>query len=131
MEFLPPEKVKVLDVKGKGRGVFATQDILAGETIEICPTIFLSEKEVSFLEKEADVLKFYYLIQTSIKKCCIMLGYGFLYNHSLNPNADIDYNEEKAEKWVYFKAIKDIKKGEEIVFDYEFDDNKEEFLDLN
>ena len=58
-----------------------------------------------------------------------MLGYGSIYNHSENPNAEIDYNEGKQEDFLFFKAIKDIKIGEEIVYNYEFDDNKVEFLE--
>ena len=34
MEILPPEKIKISDIKGKGRGVIATKDIKKGEIIE-------------------------------------------------------------------------------------------------
>lgn len=128
MEILPPKKIKIVDMPEKGRGVVATEDIKNGEIIEICPIVFISEKETSFFEKEKTVLKYYYLIQTATNKFCIMLGYGSLYNHSLTPNADIDYNTKTAENFLQFEAIKDIKAGEEIVFDYEFDNNVADFL---
>jgi len=131
MEIIPPKKIKIIDVQGKGRGVVATQDIAKDEIIEICPIIFLSEKEIEFFEKENTTLKFYFLEQYAINKYCLMLGYGSLYNHSQNPNADIDYNINNIQNYVIFQAIKDIKTGEEIVFDYEFDNNKEEFLKLD
>ena len=130
MEIYPPKKIKLVDIQGKGRGVIATQDIKKDEIIEYCPIIFLSDKEVDFLENKSDILKFYYLWQCTINKHCLMLGYGSLYNHSLNPNADIDYNTEKSENHLLFQAIKDIKAGEEIVYDYEFENNKEEFLEI-
>ena len=57
-----------------------------------------------------------------------MLGYGSLYNHSFTPNADIDYNVKNVENFLQFEAIKDIKAGEEIFFDYEFDNNIVDFL---
>lgn len=128
MEISPPKKIKVIDIKNKGRGVAATQDIKKGEIIEFCPVVFISEKEASFFEKEETVLKFYYLFQYAIGKRCVMLGYGSLYNHSKNPNADIDYDIKELKNYLFFQAIKNIKTGEEILIDYEFDDNKEEFL---
>ncbi|MFA5877758.1 MAG: SET domain-containing protein-lysine N-methyltransferase [Candidatus Staskawiczbacteria bacterium] len=129
MDIFPPKKIKVVNIAGKGRGVVATEDIKSGEIIEVCPIVFLSEKEVSFLEKESGVLKFYYLIQTATNKFCIMLGYGSLYNHSFEPNADIDYDTSNPKDHLFVEAIKDIKKGEEIVYDYEFDDNITKFLE--
>ncbi len=130
MEIFPPKKVKVVNIKDKGRGVLAVKNIKAGEVVEVCPIIFLSDKEVDFLRKDSDVLRFYYLEQYAIKRFCLMLGYGSLYNHSQNPNADIEYSEDNLEDFVSVKAIKDIKAGEEIVFDYEFDNNIEDFLSL-
>lgn len=131
MEILPPTKIKIIDIQGKGRGVIATDDIKRDEIIEYCPIIFISEKETSFFEKEKTILKFYYLFQYAIHRRCLMLGYGSLYNHSKNPNADVDYNTKESENYLLFQAIKDIKAGEEILIDYEFDDNKEEFLTLD
>lgn len=130
MEICPPKKVKVVGIQGKGRGVVATQNIKKGEIIEYCPVIFLSDKEVDFIKNKSDILKFYYLWQYAIDKYCLMLGYGSLYNHSSNPNADVDYNTKKSKNYLIFQAIKNIKSGEEIVYDYEFDDNKEEFLKI-
>jgi hypothetical protein len=132
MEILPPKKIKIVDIQGKGRGVVATEDIIKGEIIETCPIIFISDREVEMIEKNPDVLKYYYLWQYSINKHCIMLGYGSIYNHSKeNPNADVDYNTKDPESYLVFEAIKDIKAGEEITMDYEFDDNKEEFLKID
>ena len=128
-DIFPPKKVKVVEMPVKGMGVIATENIRKGETIEICPVVFISEKEVEFFEREKTPLKFYYLIETDTKKFCVMLGYGSIYNHSLTPNADIEYNYEKSERYVFFKALAGIKAGEEILFDYEFDkDFPEEYL---
>jgi len=129
MEVFPPYKVKVVKISEKGMGVIATEDIKNGETIEVCPIVFISKAEALFFETEETPLKFYYLqLEDESERSCLMLGYGSLYNHSLNPNAEVDYNEEKSERVIYFKAIKDIKAGEEIVYDYDFDDNVAEFL---
>jgi len=128
MEIVPLQKIKVVNIKGKGRGVVATQNIKKDEIIEFCPIVFISDQEASFFEKENTILKFYYLFQYAIGRKCIMLGYGSLYNHSKNPNANIDYDVKELKNYLFFQAIKDIKAGEEISYDYEFDDDKEDFL---
>ncbi len=133
MEILPPQKIKIIDIKGKGRGVVAIKPIKAGEIIEYSPIIFLSDKEIEFLGNESkfDILKFYYLYQAETDKHCIMLGYASLYNHSNNPNAKIDYDINESQNFVFFRALKDIIVDEEIVFDYEFVSGEEEFLKLD
>jgi SET domain-containing protein len=130
MEIIPPRKIKIIDVQGKGRGVVATEDIKSGEIIEICPIIFISEKEGDFFEKNKTSLNFYWLLQPETNKSCIMLGYGSLYNHSINPNAEVDYETKESKNYLFFRALKDIKSGEEIVFDYQ-SDSGEEFLKLS
>jgi hypothetical protein len=127
MEIIPPKKIKITDVKGKGRGVVALEDIKKDEIIEICPIIFISDKEGDFFEKNKTILNFYWLLQPETNKSCIMLGYGSLYNHSLNPNAEVDYETKESKNYLFFKALKDIRIGEEIVFDYQ-SDSGEEFL---
>lgn len=130
MEIIPPKKIKVSDIPGKGRGVIALEDIKKDEIIEYCPVVFLSDEEAKFFDEQNTTLKFYYLYQYALPKRSLMLGYGSLYNHSKNPNSDIDYNTKNEQNFIIFEALKDIKAGEEIVYDYEFDDDKEEFLPL-
>jgi len=131
MEILPPTKVKIINIQGKGRGVVATQKIFKDEIIETCPIIILSEKEVNFIEKESEVLKYYYMIQDDLERCCLMFGYGSIYNHDLNFNAQVDYLEDSSENYLQFVAFRDIEPGEEIVYNYEFDNNNPEFLKLD
>jgi len=133
MEIIPPTKIKIVEVTGKGFGVVATQKINKDEIIETCPIVVLSQKECDFIEKEGNnvILNYYYLFQEDLKRCCIMLGWGSIYNHSLTPNADIDYPDEKSERYLQFKALRDIEAGEEIEFNYEFDNNVSDFLKTN
>lgn len=131
MEIIPPKKIKIVKTPGKGRGVVATEDIKKGEIIETCPVVFISDKEAELIGQQKEVLEYYYLLQSAINKHSIMLGYGSLYNHSKNPNADIDYDTKDCQDYIVFEAIKDIKKGEEIVYDYEFESGVEEFLKLD
>lgn len=102
-------KRAMLEVKKSpihGYGVFAVQDIARGDVIEeapmLLPTIYdkrLSNYYFEFLEKSA-----------------IVLGYGCLYNHSPQPNADYDYDQEK--RLCIMTANRPIKSGEEIFIHY-------------
>ncbi|KKS25751.1 MAG: Nuclear protein SET [Candidatus Yanofskybacteria bacterium GW2011_GWC2_41_9] len=128
MDIFPPQKIKITEIAGKGLSVVATEKIKAGEIIEICPIIFLSDKDANYIKDTSDFLKFYYLEQAPINKSCLMLGYGSLYNHSKNPNADVDYNIKTLNRYLIFEAIKDIQTGEEIVYNYNDYDERVDFL---
>ena len=121
-----PTKVMLVDIKGKGRGVVATQLIKKGEVIEICPTIVLSNLESEFIRTRSNKLKFYALELLKENVHVLHLGYGMLYNHSPEPNAEIEYD---GSDFVVFRSLKDVNPGEEVVYDYGFDE-QEEFLQL-
>jgi len=103
--------------KIKGRGVFAEQAIKKGELIEITPLLLMPMAEFEYIKKTR---LYYYFFEYSNSHFAIALGYGSLYNHSYNPNARYYYNYSK-ELEIY--AIKDIQKGEEILFNYNWDPN--------
>lgn len=101
-------------IPGKGRGVFALKDFKEGEIVESCPVINVTPKERKSCEKT--ILANYIYPWRSTRSGSIVLGYGSLYNHSFTPNADWKQNF-KTESMVY-RAIKPIKKGEEINVNY-------------
>ncbi|MFH1235446.1 MAG: SET domain-containing protein-lysine N-methyltransferase [Parcubacteria group bacterium] len=127
---MPLRKIKVIEIKNKGRGVVATEKILKNEIIEYCPLIQLREKDSRFIKTKgtSDTLYYHYLQQPDLKRNSIMLGYGSLYNRSSDPNAEIDYDNDPQMMHIYFRAIKDIEPGEEITWDYKFDNGIVEFL---
>ena len=47
----------------------------------------------------------------------IALGLGMVYNHSSDPNAEWEINEED-NRFIRFVAVKEIKENEEICHDY-------------
>ena len=98
-------------IDGAGRGIFATQDIKKDEVVEICPFVEIDSEEVG-----GTLASYVFFFGDKKQKSGLMLGYGSLYNHSKSPNAKIEINE--TDRFVRFIAIKDIKKGEEITFDY-------------
>jgi SET domain-containing protein len=130
MELLPPKKIKIVEIEGKGMGVVATDKISKGEIIEYAPLIILREKDSQFIDSrdKSDTLYHYFLHQFDLKRNCIMLGYASIYNHSADPNAEIDYEPDPKLKYMVFRAIKDIEVNEEITWDYCFDNDLVEFL---
>jgi len=97
-----------------GRGVFALKDFSPGEIIEKCPIINVTPKERKHIEKT--ILNYYIYPWRSTRSGSIVLGYGSIYNHSFTPNADWKQNF-KTFSMVY-RAIKPIKKGQEITINY-------------
>lgn len=96
-----------------GIGVFATIDIQEDEIIESCPIIILNENDT----EEIDKTKLYNYYFSWVDNCsAISLGYGSIYNHSYEPNAK--YEKDYLNSQIIFKSIIKIKKGEEIIVNY-------------
>lgn len=89
-----------------GFGVFAGKDIRKGALIEECYFI-LSDCEDDI------IIDFIFDIGG---RSGLLLGYGSLYNHSENPNAD--YTFDRRRKIATFTAAESIKKGQEILISY-------------
>ena len=106
-----------------GRGVFATANIKKGEVIEVCPIIAVPKSQEKILRKT--LLDDYVFPWATKNQPAVVLGYGSLYNHSYDPN--IEYDEDVKKKVMVFTALRNIKKGEELMSNYNGDwDSKEE-----
>jgi len=117
--------IKIIKTANKGRSVLAERNYKKGEIIESCPVIILSPKERK--EAEKTILNYYIYPWKSTRGASVVLGYGSLINHSFNPNADWKQNF-KTNSMVY-RAIKDIKKGDEITVNYNGEPNDETEID--
>ena len=97
-----------------GRGVFSTEDIAAGATVELCPVIVLpaADRERVHVSRLHD----YYFLWEGEGETAIALGYGSLYNHAEAANAD--YEMDFAAEQIAVRAQRDIPAGEEICIDY-------------
>lgn len=115
-----PPPIRVGVVPGKGRGVFATRDIAAGEVIEVAPVVIVPPEQVERIY--GTVLEFYvfdwYEDATAF---AIALGTASLYNHSYLPN--VRYGKRFDEGLIEFRALRDIRAGEELVSNYNGDPN--------
>ncbi len=105
--------IKKSQYGGKGgKGVFAKENIKKGEVIEVAPAIIL--EHVELLDTKWNTLfDYYFWLEEFV---VLALGFGSLYNHSDKPNAK--YSIDKKKKEIKFTALKDIKKGKEIFFNY-------------
>lgn len=104
----------------KGRGVFASERILANTIIEESPVIVMSKDDRTHLDK---TLLHDYIFEWGQKKdrCCVALGYIPMYNHSYKSNCEYFMNFE--EETIQVKTIKTIEREEELTINYNGDWN--------
>jgi SET domain-containing protein len=89
-----------------GFGVFAEKDMRKGEMIEECCFVFSDTEDEVIID---------YIFEAG-KKFALLFGYGSLYNHSDEPNAEYNFNLKR--RVATFKASESIKKGQEIFVSY-------------
>lgn len=92
-----------------GYGVFAQADIAPDEIIEECHAILTYGGD--------PVLRDYYY--SAGRYFAVPTGFGLIYNHATDPNATYHFDEES--ELLTFKALRPIKKEEEIVVYYGHD----------
>lgn len=111
---VPKPNLVIRKVRGMGRGVFAGRDFRVGELIEVCPVLVLppgtDEKDLSGLGA------YVFAWGAAQDRLAIALGYGSLYNHAEDPNAEFDPRHGRCE--LAFRATRDIVAGEQILIDY-------------
>lgn len=106
-----------------GRGVYARRNIKKGEIIERCPVIEIPKADVANLKDSLLVTYFFYFGKNK-ERLAIALGFGSIYNHAYKPNATYKINGvcsfgiKQREKVIDFIALDDIKKDNEITFNY-------------
>ena len=107
--------IKIAEFPNKGRGVLATSEFVAGQTVERCPVIVIPASEAPLI-RDTRLSHYYFEWGDDCKQAAIALGYGSLYNHSYSPNARYEFRE--AEDYLEFIALRDIQAGEEITINY-------------
>lgn len=100
-------KIAVMKSSMHGYGVFAQKSIKKGEKIEECYFILSRRGGDKGLED------FYF---DAKGKYAVFLGFGSIYNHSDDPNADYTINIKK--RIATIKAARNIPKGKEIFVSY-------------
>ena len=112
-----PSLYLIEDVQ-RGRGVFTSEFIRKGDLIEVCPVIIIPKLELPIIHKTI-LHDYYFLWGVDMEDCAIALGYGSLYNHEVNSNADFVLDLEH--KTIDIIAVRDIGASEEITINYHGD----------
>lgn len=105
----------ILEDDTKGRAVYCSEDIVEGSLIELCPVILLNANDTRIIHNTA-LHDYYFIWRDSEKTSALALGYGSLYNHSENPNAEFENDFEG--KFIRIIALKHIAAHEEICLHY-------------
>ncbi len=129
--FQQSESIEVRRVINRGKGgraVVARRDIAKGELIERVPVILIPRNQVfgdSAIAKRSARISWYVFnwIPTKRDYVALCLGYGSIYNHNADPNAE--YSKEMPDIML-FHALRDIQAGEEITIDYRAGGNDDE-----
>ena len=109
-------KIAVGESTVAGRGVFALDDIQAGEVLEECHFFLLDSVNFAAIDPVLKEMVFAWPAHTDAHRFAVVLGGGTVYNHSYENNATWDTDEVKC--CFRFSAIRDIKAGEEIFTNY-------------
>ncbi len=118
----------IIETADRGRGVFTTEDLPPGTTVEISPVIVMSAEERTWLDK---TLLHDYIFEWGADKeqCCMALGYVPLYNHSYKSNCEYEMDYEQGQ--ISIKTVRAVKAGEELFINYngDWDDAKPVWFD--
>ena len=106
----------------RGRGVFTTEAIAMGTTIEIAPVIVFDPTQRIKLE---ETLLYDYIFEWGLdeKQAAVALGYASMYNHSVDANCTYDMDFEQ--KTIQIQTKKAIAVDEELCINYNGDGIKD------
>ncbi|BGP26646.1 tRNA-specific adenosine deaminase subunit tad3 [Rhodotorula toruloides] len=110
-----------------GRGVFATEDIPAGQVVEISPVLVLSQEEYKGRKEgeeddgalkgvEASQLRGYVFTWGRDGSMAVALGIGSLFNHSSLPN--VTYSLDYSQYTISYRTAKPVQRGDELTIFY-------------
>ena len=99
----------------RGRGVFTTQPIAKGTTIEIAPVIVFDPTQRMKLE---ETLLYDYIFEwgEDHQSAAVALGYVSIYNHSNSANCKYDMDFEF--QTITVTTLSAIEKGAELLINY-------------
>jgi SET domain-containing protein len=108
----------IMETAGRGRGVFTTEAIPEGTTIEIAPVIVLNQAERTIVDT---TLLHDYIFEWGIneQEAAVALGYVSIYNHSEDANCkyDMDYDH----KTIEIQTKRAVAADEELCINYNGD----------
>ncbi len=108
----------IMETGQRGRGVFTTEAIPAGTTIEIAPVIVLNPSERAVVDS---TLLHDYIFEWGIdeKQAAVALGYASIYNQSADANCKYDMDFEH--KTIQIQTKREVAVDEELCINYNGD----------
>ena len=115
-------RVCVARISGKGRGLVAANKIARDTVILSEPVIVVRSPDQVRLIEEQTILGMY-TVGWDGDAVCFPLGLTMLINHSRNKRlCNVTSEHDFENEIIRIRAVRDIAAGEEILFDYEVDD---------
>jgi SET domain-containing protein len=109
----------IMETAGRGRGVFTTEAIPEGTTIEIAPVIVLNQTERALIDT---TLLHDYIFEWGINEqeaAAVALGYVSIYNHQVDANCKYEMDFEN--KTIQIQTKRAIAVDEELCINYNGD----------
>lgn len=108
----------IMDTAHRGRGVFTSEVIPEGTTIEIAPVIVLNETDRAIIDK---TLLHDYIFEwgEGEQKAAVALGYVSIYNH--NTDANCKYEMDYEHMTIQIQTKRAIAAEEELCINYNGD----------
>jgi len=108
----------IMETAVRGRGVFTTEAIPEGTTIEIAPVIVLNQADRAILDT---TLLHDYIFEWGIneQEAAVALGYVSIYNHSEDANCKYDMDFEH--KTIQIQTKRAVAADEELCINYNGD----------
>lgn len=103
--------ITVKKSKVHGRGIFAKKNINRGTILEKCPILIIKNEEI---KNNSIINNYLFSFNDKSKSSLLALGLISLINHNNDPNVETMVDD----KIMILKAIKNIKKGEELFLSY-------------
>ena len=112
----------IMETANRGRGVFTTESIPAGTTIEIAPVIVLNQTERALVDT---TLLHDYIFEWGIneQEAAVALGYVSIYNHSADANCKYDMDFEH--QTIQIQTKRTVAVDEELCINYNGDGVKD------
>lgn len=105
----------------RGRGVFTSEPLEAGQLIEVAPVIVMGREDRARLD---ETLLHDYIFEWDPRhgQCAMALGYVPVYNHAVPSNCE--YEMDYPGELIRIRTIRAVAKGEELFINYNgnFDD---------
>lgn len=117
---LPPDStvLRVAAVRGKGRGIVAGRRFSCGDVVDAAPVVVIPGRQRPLVERTV-LAQFSFVWDDATGSTAVALGRGSLFNHSYEPNVAAE--KHVASRMIYFTALRDIDRGEELTLNYHGD----------